>query len=282
MERVWKGTSEPVRKGKIVNTVYETSDYSIFKLHKRNRNVITRDGMVEQAKEGIVNPIMVNGEMIVIDGQNRLHHSIKADVPVKYIIDESLTIDDITRMNTNQEKWTTRDWVESYANEGRKEYEKLIYVLNNFYPTIIATANIGANSLNNKHTDTLLKSGKFRFHSYEMTISFFHYWKRFKEETGIDNNSPVVQSLYRLFRLKKFNKDRLIKKIIACRFDEELKNKRLTQTGVIKGFLDSYNDRLTDKGDRRIQFHIDSKGTLIIDEDMENWANKKIVLDNDL
>src|SRR5699024_1282576 len=128
---------------------------------------------------------------------------------------------------------------------------------------------------NNKHTDSVLKNGDFKFHNYEMTISFFHYWKRFKEETGIDNNSPVIQSLYRLFRLEKFDKDRLIKKIITCRFDEELKNKRLTKTGVIKGFLDSYNDRLTDKGDRRIQFHIDSKGSLLIDENMKDWAKKK-------
>ena len=36
IKRVWKGTDKPVRKGEIVNQVYETDDYSIFFFHKEN------------------------------------------------------------------------------------------------------------------------------------------------------------------------------------------------------------------------------------------------------
>lgn len=280
-QRVWKGTDEPIRKGKIVNQVYETSDYSIFRLHKRNRNVITRSDMLEQAREGIVNPIMVNAGMIVIDGQNRLHHSIKAGVPVKYIIDENLTIDDITRMNTNQEKWSLKDWIESYANEGRTEYEKLIYILNNHYPDVGLVASIGMNTLSTSTSRDSVKSGNFKFHNYEKTISFFQYLKRFKKETSTDNNASVTQSLYELFRLKKFDGDRLIKKVLSKGLDEEMRIKKLTKSGMLESFLDTNNDRLSPHSSSFINYYKSSKKQIIITDELQEWAKNKSVEETD-
>ncbi|HSH25380.1 MAG TPA: hypothetical protein VLA13_07570 [Massilibacterium sp.] len=280
-KRVWKGTDEPIRKGKVVNQVYETSDYSIFRLHKRNRNVITRKDMLKQAEEGIINPIMVNGEMIVIDGQNRLHHSIEVGVPVKYIIDESLSVDDITRMNTNQEKWTLEDWIESYSNEGRKEYEKLVYVLNNHYSDVSLVSSLASNTISVSRAREIIKSGDFKFHNYDKLIEFFQYYKRFREETSTTRNSSVASALYQLFRLKKFDKDRLIRKVISTRFDDELREKKFTKSGVLKGFLESYNDRLSMKSERYIDYHIKSNKQIVIDENLQEWANKKIANKSD-
>ncbi|HSH25864.1 MAG TPA: hypothetical protein VLA13_10060 [Massilibacterium sp.] len=280
-KRVWKGADEPIRKGKIVNQVYETSDYSIFKLHKRNRNVITRKDMLKQAKEGIINPIMVNGEMIVIDGQNRLHHSIEVGVPIKYIIDESLTVDDITRMNTNQEKWSLKDWVESFANEGRKEYEKLVYILNNHNSDISLVSGLCIGTVSASVAADSVKSGNFKIINYEMIISFFHYFNRFLEETNANKNSPTAKALYQLFTIKKLDKDRLIKKVITTRFDEELRDKRLTQTAVLKGLLESYNDRLNGKSGRYLKYHIKSNNQIVLEEELHGWAKKKTANQSD-
>src|SRR5699024_6970750 len=207
-DRVWKGDSEPVRKGKVVNQVYETTDYSIFKLHKRNRNVITRKDMLQQAKEGIISPLIVNGEMIVIDGQNRLHHSMIVGVPVKYIIDESLTVDDIARMNTNQEKWMLVDWIESYANEDREEYEKLVGILNNHYSDASLVSGLCMNLTSNSEARKAVISGNFKIKNYQIVISFFQYLNRFLDETKANKNSPTTKALYHLFRVEKFDKDR--------------------------------------------------------------------------
>lgn len=272
LERVWKGDSEPVRKGSVVNHVYETTDYSIFKPHKRNRNVITRNDMLEQAKEGIISPLIVNGEMIVIDGQNRLHHSMMVGASVKYIIDESLTIDDIARMNTNQEKWMLLDWIESYANEGREEYEKLIYILNNHYSDASLVSGLCINVISNSEARKSIMSGNFRIRNYETIISFFQYLNRFLDETKANKNSPTTKAVYQLFRVKKFDKDRLIKKVRSSRFDEELRDKRLTQTAVLQGLLDAYNDRLGVNSETKIEYHIKSNGQIIVDEEFNEWA----------
>lgn len=274
-ERVWKGDSEPIRKGKVVNQVYETNDYSIFRIHKRNRNVITRKDMLEQAKIGIISPLIVNGEMIVIDGQNRLHHSMMVGASVKYIIDESLTVDDIPRMNTNQEKWTLLDWIESYANEGREEYEKLIYILNNHYSDATLVSGLCINITSSSEARKVVIEGGFKINNYENIISFFQYLNRFLEGTKANKNSPTTKAVYQLFRVKKFDKDRLIKKVRTTRFDEELKDKRLTQTAVLNGLLDAYNDRLSDDSLSKIEYHIKSNGQIIIDEEFHDWTKEK-------
>lgn len=273
-DRVWKGDSEPVRKGKVVNQVYETTDYSIFKLHKRNRNVITRKDMLQQAKEGIVSPLVLNGEMIVIDGQNRLHHSMIVGAPVKYIIDETLTIDDIARMNRNQEKWSLLDHIESYANEGREEYEKLVNILNNHYSDATLVSGLCMNLTSVSETRKAVISGDFKIKNHQIIISFFQYLNRFLDKTKASKNSPTTKALYQLFRIEKFDRDRLINKVRSTRFDEELRDKRLTQTAVLRGLLDSYNDRLGDNSPLRIEYYIKSNGQIIIDEVVHEWAKK--------
>lgn len=274
LKRVWKGEGEPVRKGRVVNQVFETTDYSIFKPHKRNRNVVTRKDMLKQAEIGIISPVIVNGEMIVIDGQNRLHHSMIVGAPIKYIIDESLTVDDIARMNTNQEKWMLIDWIESYANEGREEYERLIDILNNHYSDASLVSGLCIDVTSVSEARNVVMSGDFKIKNYEIIISFFQYLNRFLEETKANKNSPTTKALYQLFRIEKFDKDRLIKKVRSTRFDEELQDKRLTQTAVLNGLLDAYNDKLSVKSSKRIEYHIKSNGQIIIDEKHHKWAKK--------
>lgn len=72
-----KTTAVQALRGRVVNAVYETDDLSIFQLSRFNRNVVLRTKMIEQAEEGIVAPIIVNENLMVIDGQHRLKASEK-------------------------------------------------------------------------------------------------------------------------------------------------------------------------------------------------------------
>lgn len=80
-----------------VNEIYETSDYDMFKLSKSNRNVAYRKELFEEAKKGFIAPIVVDKNMIVIDGQSRLFHARKAEVPIKFFVDENISEKDIVR-----------------------------------------------------------------------------------------------------------------------------------------------------------------------------------------
>src|SRR5699024_8849456 len=187
LERVWKGSERPIRKGEIVNQVYETDDYFIFKFHKRNRTILTRPDMLKQAKEGIVSPIIVNGEMIVIDGQNRLHHSMKVGAPDKYIIDENLSVADIARMNTNQEKWNLKNWVESYGHVRSEEYERVVGSANRYYSGVTVVAAVSMKVATTSSMAKVMREGQFKLEDYERTIEFFAYYTRSKRKIGIQN-----------------------------------------------------------------------------------------------
>src|SRR5690625_2430380 len=82
-----------------INIVYKTDNLDMFQLSKFNRNVFLRKEMLEQAREGFISPIIVNENMVVIDGQHRLEASKKEGVPVEYIIKPGLDENDIVRMN---------------------------------------------------------------------------------------------------------------------------------------------------------------------------------------
>src|SRR5699024_771325 len=275
LERVWKGSERPIRKGEIVNQVYETDDYFIFKFHKRNRTIMTRPDMLKQAKEGIVSPIIVNGEMIVIDGQNRLHHSMKVGAPVKYIIDENLSVDDIARMNTNQEKWNLKNWVESYANSGNEENERWVDIANRYYSGLTVDAAVSMNVASTSSMAKVIRESKFIIEDYERTIEFFEYYTRLKRKIGIQNYDALTLSLFQLFRVRKFDGERLINKIISTNLDEELRLKNLKQTGNIIRMLDAYNESLKANSKKYINYYITSKNTVKITDSLKDWAKKK-------
>lgn len=275
-ERVYKGTSRPIRKGEIVNEVYKTDDYSIFKLSKFNRNVLFRKEMLEQAKQGIISPIVVNEQMIVIDGQNRLLHSKKAGVPVEYIIKPGLDEKDIVRMNTVQKPWSLKNYIEAFANQGKPEYVKLVDLINKKYSNVTNTI-LFASDVTNGYEKIYrqVREGDFKFHNYEKTVEFLLYSKRFREETKTPKRSKVETALYELFRLKGFNENRLIKKVLYKNIDEEIRVKSHNHTSALQILLDAYNDRIKPESSNYINYHITSSGSLIIERDRQEWTKEK-------
>ena len=142
---------------KKVNEVYETTNYNIFKFSEFNRNVVYRKDLMDEAKRGFIAPVIVNEDFVVIDGQSRLKHAEYAQVPIKYMVVEGLTEKDIVRMNTTQLSWSIKDYIQSYANEGNRDYQKLIELLNeyNYTSGAIAAMCLGINDTGSKVTNIL-------------------------------------------------------------------------------------------------------------------------------
>lgn len=275
-ERVYKGVSRPIRRGEIVNEVLKTDDYSIFKLSKFNRNVIFRKEMLEQAIEGFISPIVVNEEMIVIDGQNRLLHAKEAGVPIEYIIKGGLNENDIVRMNTVQRPWSLENYIEAFANQGLEQYELLIDLINRKLSSVSNIIQIGNNSTaNTRSLNNKVKEGKYEFLNYQKTVEFLQYYKTFREETKTRKLSRVETALYAMFRVKKIDMQRVISKVVQLGIDEELKVKSPNHTEALKMLLDAYNERYNPKSINYVNYHITSNGQIIIDEEFHDWAKRK-------
>lgn len=115
-----------------------TRQYSKFKLLSTNREVNmshVRSLMKEFEDFGNitqVSPVLVTPRMEVIDGQHRLEAAKQLGLPVYYKQVEHLSIKDARRMNIAQKSWRSQDYLMSYVNEGRKPYQKLLMLVNDY------------------------------------------------------------------------------------------------------------------------------------------------------
>ena len=105
--------------------VYETSDYSIFKLLTGNRNISPE--RVNKIKKSLMKgvlpqPIIVNEHYEVIDGQARLQALKELGLKVLFVVQRGATIRDCIRMNSVGERWKTSNFIASWADQGVQDF----------------------------------------------------------------------------------------------------------------------------------------------------------------
>ncbi len=106
-----------------MSEIKTTKNYDMFKAMKGNREIneyFVRK-MVKNIREyGLINPIVVNENMEVIDGQHRLEALRILNMPVQYIVNSTVRHDATTvqEINRVQHKWTQLDRVKSLADTG--------------------------------------------------------------------------------------------------------------------------------------------------------------------
>lgn len=128
---------------KEVGKVYYTNDLSLFKFMEGNRTPNpSHISKIIKSMEQIgllMNPIIINSQLEIIDGQHRFLAAKEVGIGVYYIIAEDYNIKEVHALNVNQKQWTTKDFIEGYADMGKKDYILLKEYMNK-YPFLIPTA----------------------------------------------------------------------------------------------------------------------------------------------
>lgn len=144
--------------------IYTTRDYDAFKTLVDNREVkgrTTRKIINSIEEVGyITNPIIVNENMEIIDGQNRLEALKQLNMPVDYIIVEGANVKHCRALNINQSNWTTLDWIKSYASGGNKSYQNLLRLIEEFPDMKVQVIAYSTNGMFNGVNANFVK-GKF-------------------------------------------------------------------------------------------------------------------------
>lgn len=118
---------------KTIALVYQTRNYAKFKKLESNRAVLKgrKEKLIESFEGGyILNPIVINEKNEIIDGQGRYEACKELGLPICYVVDEGTTIEDCRRMNSYNTPWKSRDFVESFADDGNENYIIFLDVLN--------------------------------------------------------------------------------------------------------------------------------------------------------
>ncbi len=122
--------------------VYKTNDYNRFRMISGNRglNEVKIKKIIKEIDGGNdvlkYYPIQVKtvGDMLeILDGQHRFFISQKLKRAVHFIIlQESKSMADIAKINSNTEKWTQQNYINCYISQGNEEYKKLQKFLNTY------------------------------------------------------------------------------------------------------------------------------------------------------
>lgn len=139
--------------------IKSTNDYSIFKILDCNRDI--KISHVATLMQSIsicnmlkMNPILVNNDMHLIDGQHRLEAAKKLQIEVWYKVEEDLNEKSVVLLQ-NQRKWSLQDFIKYYVKTGKQEYLKLTdFLKKNELPLVLFLTSIyavGRRTENVKH-----------------------------------------------------------------------------------------------------------------------------------
>jgi len=127
--QMMNNSSQMQQERKTDRMVLKTYDLSIFKSLGGNR--IPNLKHVKRLSDSIkvngmkCNPIIVNENFEVIDGQHRLLAAKDAKSLIYYIVVKGYNLNDVHTLNLNQKNWTKKDFMYGYADMGIESYIKL-------------------------------------------------------------------------------------------------------------------------------------------------------------
>lgn len=110
--------------------INNTKNYKQFKKLMGNRKVDENriNKIIKSIRKVgyITSPIIVNEKMEVIDGQGRLEALERLHMPVEYIVEPGIGINECISMNVHQTNWTLMDYIVSFASRGMESYIKIL------------------------------------------------------------------------------------------------------------------------------------------------------------
>ena len=154
------------RKDEVEGTVYKTYDYDKFIIYEWNRNVsetnLKRIAKSVEKYGWKKDPIMVNEELGVIDGQHRLEFAKRNNLPLYYTIIKGLDKTDCQRMNSKRRAWAPKDYIKYYAVQGNEHYQKLNILVNKYTNIPLSTILYALEMSNSLYGMSGAKSNKLR------------------------------------------------------------------------------------------------------------------------
>lgn len=113
-------------------TIQSTTDYTMFKYLNSNRRLSKPHvkrlvaAFEMQPRSNVYNPVLVNENFEVIDGQHRIAALSELKMPVHFIVGEGLNIDDAQQINAGSKAWSPMDYARSFSAQGKKAYDVYI------------------------------------------------------------------------------------------------------------------------------------------------------------
>lgn len=218
--------------------ILKTNDYYMFKRLKGNRAVSDKrvDDLVESIKEigWISQPILVNENMEIIDGQGRFEALKRLGMPIEYRVLRGGNIKCCMVMNEHNTEWERNDFIESYAEQGIKSYERLNMMMKRFE----VPAEVVHRAMGKSISRSRLKSGDFEMTDYEYghALKLLPKYKRFRQAMNRFGGAGRLKNCVIFFLIEgQYPHDEILKVLTTC-------DPALIYTSSVERFLETIED----------------------------------------
>ena len=249
-----------VNTSKVLTPIYITENYSMFghiggnrNLDSSNLNKIKQSITKKHIKTNAVICIVDNSDELqplkIIDGQHRFEACKTLNMPVSYVIDDTLDmktiLNDITLLNTASKEWDVSDFMRSEAKKGNENYILYSKVYTQYDKTFDHEALffILNNDTNRKYPKVSypsFKSGELLFDQSDLN----YLTKRledislFNEYSEIGGKRYYQKALNQLINTRGFDQNQMLSKL-KTRKSSIIKS--TTVEGALRQLADIYN-----------------------------------------
>lgn len=268
-----------VNTSKVLTPIYTTTNYSMFGHIGGNRNLdtpnltkikqsLSKKHIKTNAVICILDLLDSSEPLKIVDGQHRFEACKSLNIPVSYVIDDSLSMEsilnDITLLNTASKEWDVSDFMRSEAKKGNQNYILYSSVYGLYdktfdHESLFFILNSDINRKCNKISYPSFKSGELIFEQ-----SDFNYLKNrletlslFNEYSEIGGKRYYQKALNQMINTRGFDVDQMLSKL---KTRKSVISKCTTVEGALRQLADIYNWK-TQNGKVRFE----TEGNKIVD-----------------
>lgn len=208
----------------MTNVIEHTRDYSQFKKITGNREVKLAHvkklmTAIESDPETVkFNPIIVNENMEVIDGQHRLEAlrllaKKGLDQPAYYIVAPKRTLEDVQSINSGRKSWTPIDFAYSYVERGNANYQRYLDIKKEFgfnHDVILVYLSTGEIT----NTPVMFKEGHLQVDNFQKSYEMCKYLYKYKQVYKNWHKRPFALAIRELMQENMFDMEELFDKVV--------------------------------------------------------------------
>lgn len=233
--------------------IYSTKEYTQFKFDSRNRKIKTKSKAFQALSEsiskyqGLINPIIIDEDYVVVDGQHRLYACQLLGIAATYVYRPKSLVA-MASLNNDRTNWTIDNFVNSHI--GKPSYNKLM--------ALKEKTGLSYNAVHALLTGKEIESYQFKKGNFSMKeseeVRFNRTWKEiekiilFMQENMSDQvkkivKTRVISTLGRLVNHSKYDSEVFIRGLSKTIYLASVNTQESAETML----LNIYNKHLPNK-----------------------------------
>lgn len=179
------------------NIIHSTKDYGMFSFLKENRplrgeHVLALTKAITKNNMLAYNPIIVNKNFQIIDGQHRFIVAKNNELDLYYVIRENASVEDVIVLNSTVRPWELNDYLRLYIHQEKEDYIKIAQYMDESSLSISSALMILTGSFQTKGYGLrdIFKSGEFKITEPVLANEFLYY-------LGVVKSVCTIQTVWR-------------------------------------------------------------------------------------